>query len=143
MGMPFSARLHAVRSTAPERGDVLLSWLTKIVVVFGLAGIVIFDAVSVGVTTSSVTDQGALAARAASETWQETKNLQRAYETALARALESNPSNVVDARTFRVEDDDTVHLTISREADTLVLYRWDRTAKWALVEREAKGRSVG
>lgn len=137
---PLSTRLGG---TGCDRGDIVLSWLTKIVVIFGLAGIVFFDAVSVGVTATSIIDQGSFAAREASEKWQETGNLQEAYDTALAVAVEANALNSIDTSTFRVADDDTVHLTISRDATTLVLYRWDRTAKWAQLDREVAGRSVG
>ena len=126
-----------------DRGDIVLSWLTKIVVIFGLAGIVFFDAVSIGVTASSLADQGSFAAREASARWQATGNLQAAYDTALEVAVESNALNTVDTSTFRVDEDDRVHLTIAREATTLVLYRWDRTAKWAQLEQEVSGRSIG
>lgn len=136
------ARLRALRSTGPDRGDVVLSWLTKIVVVFSIAAIGVFDAVSVGVTATSLADEGAFAAREASETWQSTESLQEAYDAATKVALEANPANVIDTETFRIDDDNTVHLTISREAATLVLYRWSRTAGWAQLDREATGRSI-
>jgi hypothetical protein len=60
----------------------------------------------------------------------------------VAAATEQNPANSVDTKTFRIDDDNTVHLRISREATTLVLYRWSRTAEWAQIEREASGRSL-
>ena len=78
----------------------------------------------------------------ASATWVETKNLQRTYDTADAAALEANPQNVVATKGFTVDPDGTVHLVISRTAHTMVLFRWDRTAKWAVVRTTAEGRSV-
>ena len=49
----------------------------------------------------------------------------------------------MSTKEFTVDPDGTVHLVISREASTLILFRWDRTAKWAHVSAAAKGRSVG
>ena len=140
--MQSPARLTALCCAQPDRGDIVLSWLTKLVVIFGLAGILFFDAISVGVTATSLTDQGNFAAREASETWQSSKSVQKAYEQAVATAVEANPQNRIDTKTFRIDADNTVHLTISREATTLVLYRWSRTAGWAELDREGKGKSV-
>jgi hypothetical protein len=140
--MLLSARLRALRSTDAERGDIVLGWLTRIVVVLGIAGLGLFDAISIGSTAVNLSDQGAYAAREASEVWQSTNSLQKAYDAAAAAAAEANPANVVDTKTFRVDEDNTVHLRIRREATTLILYRWGRTAEWAELEREAAGRSV-
>lgn len=140
--MQSPSRLNAVRSSGPERGDIVLSWLSKIAVIFGILGIAFFDAVSIGVTATTLSDQGSYAARDASEAWQTTKSVQKAYDAAVETAVESNGLNTVDPKTFRIDDDNTVHLTISREATTLVLFRWSRTAGWARLDREARGKSV-
>lgn len=126
-----------------DRGDIILGWLTKIVAILALAGLVLFDAISVGSTAMNLSDQGAYAARQASEVWQQTDSVQKAYEAAWAAATEQNSQNVVDPATFRIDDDDRVHLTVSRTASSILLYRWGRTAEWAELEREASGRSVG
>jgi hypothetical protein len=126
-----------------ERGDIVLSWLTKLVVFFSLAGIVLFDAISVGVTYSSVADQGSHAAHEASETWDATRDLQKAYLAASAVAEEANSLNEVDPATFRVDPDARVHLRITRTATTLVLYRIGPLEDLATIEVGATGRSVG
>ena len=126
-----------------DRGDIVLGWLTKIVVALGLAGLVLFDAISVGTTAMSLSDQGAYAAREASEVWQQTDSVQKAYDAAVAAATEQNPQTAVDPATFRIDQDNTVHLTVSRTATSILLYRWGRTAEWAELDREAAGRSVG
>lgn len=137
--MRLSARL---RTPDPERGDIVLGWLTKIAVVLGVAGLGLFDAISVGTTAVNLSDQGAYAAREASEVWQSTGSLQKAYDAAVATATEQNAANSVDPKSFRIDQDNTVHLRVSREATTIVLYHWSRTAEWAQIEREAQGRSV-
>jgi hypothetical protein len=145
-------RLSSARPTAPtsgaegfwgnERGDIVLGWITKLVVGFALAGVVLFDAMSVGTTMSAVADQGSFAARQAADTWSTTRDLQKAYLAASATATESNPLNVIDPKTFRVDPDGTVHLKISRTATTLVLYRIGFMKHLADVEQNAHGRSV-
>ena len=126
-----------------DRGDIVLGWLTKLVVVLGVAGLFLFDAISLGTTAMNLSDQGSYAARQASEVWQTTKSVQKAYEAAVATATEQNAENVVVAKTFRIDEDNTVHFTIKRTADSILLFRWDKSAEWAKLSREAAGRSVG
>jgi hypothetical protein len=125
-----------------DRGDIVLGWLTRLTVIMALVGVALFDAISVGTTSASVADQGTSAALQASATWDETKDVQAAYNAAVAFATEANPQNELDPQSFSIDADGTVHLTVSRDAKTLVLYRWGRTAKWAHVSQTAKGRSV-
>ena len=126
-----------------DRGDIILGWLTKLVVVLGVAGLFLFDAISLGTTAMNLSDQGSYAARQASEVWQTTNSMQKAYEAAAATATEQNAENVVVAKTFRIDEDNTVRFTIKRTADSILLFRWDKSAEWAKVSREAAGRSVG
>lgn len=142
MDPALPARLPS-RLRHEERGDILLGWLTRIVVVFAIAGVALFDAISVGTTYVNVSDQGTYAARAGSETWSATKDVQKAYDAAVASADEQDPGNSVDAKTFRIDPDGTVHLRISRTATTLVLYRIGPIKHWAYVQRDAEARSVG
>lgn len=121
---------------------MVLSWLAKITAVLGLVALVAFDGLAVASTTASVADQGSMAAREASEVWDATKNIQLAYNAAVASATEANPGNVVPTKGFSVDTDGTVHLVIRRESDTLLIHRWTRTAGWGMVEHEARGRSV-
>ena len=109
----------------------MLGWLTKLTVGIALVGLLLFDAISVGSTAATIADQGSYAAHEAAATWDSTHDLQETYLTAAAKAAEQNPENVVSTKDFTVDPDGTVHLVISREAPTLILFRWDRTAKWA------------
>jgi len=138
---PASVR-GASPAVAADRGDIVLGWLTKIVIVLGVAGLFLFDAISLGTTAMNLSDQGSYAAREASEAWQQTGNVQKAYDAAVATATEQNALNTVDPATFRIDEDNTVHLRISRTAATILLHYWDKTAQWAELEREASGRSV-
>jgi Flp pilus assembly protein TadG len=129
-------------SPTSDRGGIVIGWLTKIAVVFAVAGFVLFDAISVASTMANVADQGATAAMEASSTWDGTHDIQAAYNAAVVSATEQDPGNSVSPKGFAVDPDGTVHLEISREARTLILFRWDKTRKWAEVSRTAHARSV-
>lgn len=125
-----------------DRGGIVLGWLTKIAVVMGLAGLALFDAISIGSTAVTVSDDGSYAAREASENWQTSKSVQSAYDAAVAAATQQNANNSVATQDFRIDPDGTVHLTVSREATTLIVYRIGAIKEWAHIERHASGRSV-
>jgi hypothetical protein len=135
--------LHRLLSpVSGDRGGIVIGWLTKLTVALALVGVVLFDAISVGSTRATVADDGSYAAHQAADTWADTKDIQQAYASASAAAAEANPANVVSTKGFTVDPDGTVHLVISRTAHTMILFRWDRTAKWAVVRTTAEGRSV-
>ena len=141
--MLVPSRRLAPDGRSPEAGDIVLGWLTRVAVVLAIAGVALFDAISVGSTKASVADDGTYAAREASSTWDQTKDIQATYETAVRVAEEENADNKVPTKGFTVDQDGTVHLVVSRTAPTLVLYRWGKTATWADVSAHAEGRSVG
>lgn len=125
-----------------DDGGIVLGWLSKIAIVLGVLGLVLFDAISIGSTAVTLSDQGGYAARQASETWAESKSIQQAYDAAVATAVEENPHNTVATKSFSIDPDGTVHLTVAREAATLLVFRLNQTRKWAHLERKAQGRSV-
>ncbi len=131
-----------VATSGRDRGDIVLGWLTRLTVVFAVVGLALFEAISIGTTTANVADQGSYAAQEASATWDQTRNAQSAYEAAVTAAVDQNAENVVSTKDFLIDPDGTVHLVISRDAKTLLLFRWHRTAGWAHVSRAAEGRSV-
>jgi hypothetical protein len=125
-----------------DGGGIVIGWLTKIALIFAVAGFVLFDAISVASTTANVADQGSTAAMEASSVWDETHDVQAAYAAAVTSATEQDAGNSVSPKGFAIDSDGTVHLRVSREAKTLILFRWDKTRKWAVVSRTAQGRSV-
>lgn len=125
----MTIRRADVAPFAGDRGDIVLGWLSRVVVVLALLGIVAFDALSVGIARVSAEDDAGAAARAASEAWRERADVQQAYEAAVAVATEHGEQIAPDD--FRIEADGTVHLTVTRTATTLVLYRVGPLAKYA------------
>jgi hypothetical protein len=78
----------------------------------------------------------------ASEVWLQTKSVQQAYNAAVASATEQNPADVVATKDFLIDEDGTVHLTVSRTATTLIVYRIGPIKSWADISRPAMGKSV-
>lgn len=126
-----------------DTGGIVLGWVTRLVFFFSVAAVVLFDAISIGTTAMTVADQGSTAAQAASEAWQTGDNdVQTAYNAAVASATEQNKADVIATKDFKVDADGTVHLTVSRTAATLIVYRIGPIKSWAYVERHAQARSV-
>ena len=133
-----------VRSVvSDDSGGILLGWLTRIIVIFSVVAVVLFDGISIGTTAMTVADQGSTAAQQASEAWATSKNVQTAYNAAVASAADQNASDVIATKDFKIDEDGTVHLTVSRTATTLIVYRFGAIKKWANIQRQASGRAVG
>lgn len=136
-------RLLPRRHDAPvDAGGIVIGWLAKIVIVVGLLGVALFDAISIGVSRLSVEDAGSLAAREASTALSRNANLQAAYQTAVATALEANPLNEVPPASFVVLPDGSVELVVAREATTFVVRHLGWIAPWAHVEARATGKPL-
>lgn len=131
--------LLPVRRAHPDAGDIVVGWLTRIVVVVGLFGLVLFDAISIGVSRLSVEDAGVLAAREASTDLARTGDLQAAYAAALATVQQANPLNQVPPAGFEALPDGRVRFVVSRDATTFVVHRIGWIEDWAHVEATVTG----
>lgn len=130
------------RAPAGDTGGIVLGWLTKVVVVVGLVGVVAFDAISIGVSRLSVEDAGALAAREASTDLTRTGNVQTAYAAALAAATDANPANEIPPTAFEVLADGSVRLVVERDATTFVVRRIGWVEDWARVRAQVTGTAL-
>ncbi|HEX5511395.1 MAG TPA: hypothetical protein VFX41_06745, partial [Actinomycetales bacterium] len=100
------------RCPSRDTGDIVLGWLTKLVVVLSVVGLIAFDGISIATARLSVEDQATAAAREASRAFQQTRNVQAAYDTAVATAIEADPLNAVPPGAFRAQQDGTVTLVV-------------------------------
>ena len=126
---------------ARERGDIVLGWLTRVVLALVAAGIVLFDVVSVAVARVSVADDANTAARAASEAYATERNVQGAYDAAAFAAGGRGES--VAPLEFRVAPDGQVSLRLSRTARTVVLGRIGPLRHLGTVSANGRGRFLG
>ena len=126
-----------------DRGDIVVGWLTKLVLVLGLLGLVGFDAAGVGVATVSTQDVANNAAREASETYlssRDTRSVDAAYDAADVYVTANGGTLVPES--FRVEADGTVFLTVHKSATTLLLYRIGGLKKFGEIKRSAGVKSL-
>lgn len=105
-----------------DRGDILLGWLTRVVVALAVVAVIGIDAVTVAMATVSIQDQANTAAAAARDDYATHHNTQQAYRAALASAHEGDPSDVIRPADFRVTAQGTVTLVVSRPIHTVVAH---------------------
>jgi hypothetical protein len=108
------------RVAGSERGDVVLGWLTRVVVVLALVTLAIFDTIAIASARFSVTDDANSAAEAANYAWnQNNHNVQEAYNAAASYADQHKES--IAPKSFTIAPSGEVHLVLHRQATTLVV----------------------
>ena len=114
-----------------DSGSIVLGWLTKLMVILLLVGVVLFDFVAVGVARMSASDDANMAAQAASAEWAHSHNVQQAYDAAVEAV--SNPAEHVLVRGFTIDTDGSAHLLLRRDVTTIVAYRIGALKKYTTV----------
>ena len=123
-----------------DRGDIVLGWLTKLVVTLGVLGVIGFDLVSLGAARFQAEDHAQSAARAANESWKSAKDLQAAYDAAVAEVAEHG--DTIDPQTFTVGADGSITLTLHRTASTMVVEKIGPARSWTEVDVTVSARSA-
>ncbi|MFL6239049.1 MAG: hypothetical protein ACJ735_06115 [Actinomycetes bacterium] len=124
------------RGAASERGDVVLGWLTRVVVILALFALAAFDAIAVASARFSITDDANAAAEVANSTWNQMNgNVQAAYDAAAGYADQHNETIVRGS--FSVAPTGAVYLTLHGHATTLVMSHLGPLKK--LVDTTGKG----
>lgn len=121
-----------------EHGEVVLGALSKLVVSLTAVAVLGFDAVSLVVTPFSAEDAAVEAARAAALTYRDSRNLQLAYETALASVTDDG--GTIDPTSFLLGADGSITLTLQSEATTLLAHRVERLDDWRTVATTTSAR---
>ena len=109
-----------MNASARDRGDIVLGWLTRLVVVLSVLGLVGFDGLSLAQSRFQASDRATTAASAASTSWTQTKNLQAAFNAAYATTQDGD---TIETKTFAVTPDGKVTLRLHHTATTLLLQR--------------------
>ena len=121
-----------------DRGDIVLGWLTKLVASLAVLGVLGFDAVSLVSSRFQAEDHAQSAVRAASESYRSAKNLQQAYEAAVAEVTDAG--DTIAPESFQVAPDGQITLTLRRTAATMVVDRIPPARGWAEVDVTVTGR---
>jgi hypothetical protein len=121
-----------------DRGDIVLGWLTKLVAVLAVLGLLGFDAVSLALARFTAEDHAQQAARAAAATFSQTHVPQAAYDAALGEVVAHG--DTIDPASFATAQDGAVTLTLSRTAPTLLLERIPQLRGWTQMSATVTGR---
>lgn len=124
-----------------DTGDIIVGWLVRVVALLAVAGVMSFDALSIGTSRLSIEDQAKAAARAAAETWSTSRNAQSAFDSAWRSATEANATNEVSAASFSIDPSGAAHVVVSREAPTFVVRLIGPLRQLAVVRSEAVGKA--
>ena len=130
------------RDQGRDQGDVILSWLSRVVVVLAITAVIGFDALSIAVAHVSAIDDANTAATAASGAWHNDKGA--LAPTLLAAQISASQHNeTVLPSSMTVDADGTVHLRLERDATTLVVRHIGPIKSWAVVVVKGSGKSDG
>lgn len=117
------ARPRGIRGAVPcgrtDRGDIVMGWLSRLVIILAVVATIGYDGVQVGLAKVSIQDQASDAASAARDAWQTRHNVQYAYQAALTSAKGENAADVIPANEFTVTSTGVVTLTVTRPIHTL------------------------
>lgn len=107
---------------ASDTGGIVLGWLLKMFIVFGLVGIVLYDAIAISYGRVAAADDARTVARAASDAMVvRNADAKEAAKLALSRADSRGITMGPDAVT--VAKDGSVTVVVDRDITTLVTYR--------------------
>ena len=110
-----------------DRGDIILGWLTKLVLVLAVVGVVGFDAISLVQARFQASDRATTAASAAAADYAQNKDVQKAYNAAFATTTDGDS---IETDTFAIGRDGVVTLRLHREATTLLVEKIGPIKKW-------------
>ena len=122
------------------RGDIVLGWLTRIILALAVASVVVFDGLSLAVAHFAAIDDANSAADSASEAWQSTHQLSAALQAAQDAAAQHGETVLPDS--LSVDPDGTAHLRIAHEATTLVVHHIPMLRSWTTITASGSGRAA-
>lgn len=129
--------MSSARLDRSDRGDIVLGWLTRLVVLLGLLGLLGFDGISLAQARFQAADRATTAAAAAADDYKVNHDLQKAYNAALATV---GTGDTIETSTFAVTPDGTVTLRLHHEATTLLVGRIGPLARYAQATAAGRGR---
>lgn len=127
-------------SRADDAGGIVIGWLTRLVVVLAVVGVIGFDAVSIAVAHVNIVDDANSAVQAASLSWQSAHNIETAYQAAEA-ALPPGEEEVLPT-SFAIAADGTVRLTVRRTVRTLIVRHLGSLSRWDVVTTTQSGKAI-
>ncbi len=118
--MPKDEGMAVAVSRENERGGIVLGWLLRLTIVLVALGVLAFDVFSLAYTNvTTVEDASIVAGRGAEELIENPNGVKGARAVSLAQAEDLGVG--MREKDWWVDESGEVHVTVSREASTLVL----------------------
>lgn len=105
-----------------DRGDMVVGWLARIVVVLAVIAVIGYDVITTVQGQVTAKDQAGTAATAGYESYAAGHNVQAAYQAALAAAKAADPADTIKPGDFVVTQSGLVTLKLTRPVHTLVAH---------------------
>jgi hypothetical protein len=106
-----------VNNTARDEGAIVLGWLTKLMVVMAVLGVLAYDGISILTANISTSDRANTLASEAADDVKSMKDINKAY-TAIVTEAEAHGDTIAPEE-FRVAPDGHVTLVLRTEAASL------------------------
>lgn len=113
-----------------DAGSIVFGWLGRVTLTLALVGLIGFEVLSIAITQVGIADTGVAAGDRALSVYADTQDPNAAYVAADEYVTEQGA--VLVKKSFRISPE-WVTFEIRKTAPTIVLFRWDRTAKYAEV----------
>lgn len=114
--------MRTLGSRCRDAGSFDAGWLTKVVVLLAVLGLVLMDSVSVVTARLSVADDASTAAVAGRDSYAAGRNVMVAYAAATKAATDLHPDTMLPAKEFVVAPNGAVTVTAVRTPSTIVAH---------------------
>jgi hypothetical protein len=112
-----------------DRGSIVIGWLTRLMLVAAVVGVLGYDVVSIGQGRVSAADEADQIAQDAHETWSNTANVDKAFTTARDEAAAKGDS--IPAGGFSIQPKTgLVTVTVRHSVQTLLAKRFGFSRSW-------------
>jgi hypothetical protein len=125
-----------------DSGSIVVGWLARLVILFAVLGFLAYDGFTVMVSNFAASDDAGVAASAAADAFKSTNDVRAAYDAAV-KAVEDKKGDVVETKTFQIDQAGKVTLTIDRTPTTFWMHRVGPLKKWTLVHQSGTGTPAG
>jgi hypothetical protein len=115
-----------------DGGSIVIGWLTRIVIVAAIVGVVGYDAVAIAEAKVHASDEADQIAQDAHDTWAATANVNKAYVTAQDEAA-TNGDSIVPGGFTIVPKTGLVTVTVQHTATTLLVKHFSFSKHWAVM----------
>jgi hypothetical protein len=113
-----------------DGGSIVIGWLTRIVVVMAIVGVIGFDAMAIVQGHVTASDEADEIAQDAHDTWSDTHNVDKAYATASGEVKAKGDS--IPKGGFTIEPKTGyVTIKVQHSVDTIVAKRFGFSRAWA------------